>query len=197
MIIASSMTLLADSRAAGAGGGLPWALLAAGSAASLAANMAVAEPTTYGRVIAAWPSFALIGAYELLMRQIRHAATAAAPGSNSCLSRSGHRPIRWGQCVGSPCNGDSRDLGSARRHSVEAGTAGGRSTERSRLDDADLLTRARNIDAEHRAEHDRPASAKTLRIRLRIGAASARALKNRLRAASAGPTPPMTRTSTG
>jgi hypothetical protein len=30
--------------------------------------VAVAEPTVAGRVIAAWPSFALIGAYELLVR---------------------------------------------------------------------------------------------------------------------------------
>jgi hypothetical protein len=39
---------------------LPWALLAVGGVASLAANVAVAEPTATGRVIAAWPSFALI-----------------------------------------------------------------------------------------------------------------------------------------
>ena len=39
--------------------------------ASLAANVAVAEPSMTGRVIAAWPSFALIGSYELLMRRIR------------------------------------------------------------------------------------------------------------------------------
>jgi hypothetical protein len=39
--------------------------------------VAVAEPTTVGRVIAAWPSFALIGSYELLMRQIRRAASPA------------------------------------------------------------------------------------------------------------------------
>ena len=39
---------------------LPWALLVAGSAASLAANVAVAELTATGRVIAAWPSFSLI-----------------------------------------------------------------------------------------------------------------------------------------
>ena len=45
-------------------------------AASLAANVAVAEPTATGRVIAAWPSFALIASYELLMRQVRHAAEA-------------------------------------------------------------------------------------------------------------------------
>jgi len=32
-----------------------------------------------GRVIAAWPSFALIGSYELLMRQIRATAAALSP----------------------------------------------------------------------------------------------------------------------
>jgi hypothetical protein len=57
---------------------LPWALLVAGSAASLAANVAVAEPTATGRVIAAWPSFPLIAAYELLMRQVRRAAEEIA-----------------------------------------------------------------------------------------------------------------------
>src|SRR5262245_62162918 len=74
MIVAASTTLLADSRAGGRGGVLPWALLVAGIAASLAANVAVAQPTAAGRVIAAWPSFALIGAYELLMRQVRRNA---------------------------------------------------------------------------------------------------------------------------
>jgi Protein of unknown function (DUF2637) len=75
MIVAASTTLLADSRCGGRGGTLPWALLVVGSVASLAANVAVAEPTAAGRVIAAWPSFALIGAYELLMRQVRRSAT--------------------------------------------------------------------------------------------------------------------------
>jgi hypothetical protein len=74
MIMAESTTLLADSRAGERGGVLPWTLLVEGSAASLAANVAVAQPTVAGRVIAAWPSFALIGAYELLMRRIRRSA---------------------------------------------------------------------------------------------------------------------------
>jgi hypothetical protein len=43
MIVAASTTLLADSRSGGKGGVLPWALLVAGSVASLAANVAVAE----------------------------------------------------------------------------------------------------------------------------------------------------------
>jgi Protein of unknown function (DUF2637) len=74
MIVAASTTLPAESRSGSHGGILPWGLLVAGSAASLAANVAVAEPTATGRVIAAWPSFALIASYELLMRQIRGAA---------------------------------------------------------------------------------------------------------------------------
>src|ERR1022692_200815 len=74
MIVAASTTLLADSRSGSRGGVLPWALLVVGSVASLAANVAVAEPTATGRVIAAWPSFALIGAYELLMPQVRCSA---------------------------------------------------------------------------------------------------------------------------
>jgi hypothetical protein len=64
-------------------GGLAWrepgrapavGLLVIGSVASLAANVAAAEPTATGRVIAAWPSFALIASYELLMRQVRRVA---------------------------------------------------------------------------------------------------------------------------
>jgi Protein of unknown function (DUF2637) len=92
MIVAASTTLLAESRSGGRGGFLPWGLLVAGSAASLAANVAVAEPTAAGRIIAAWPSFALIGSYELLMRQIR--ATATAPPARS-------RPARWTQTANS------------------------------------------------------------------------------------------------
>src|SRR5215472_12659535 len=78
MIVAASTTLLSESRSGARGGVLPWALLVAGSVASLAANVAVAEPTLIGRVIAAWPSFALIGSYELLMRQVRRTASVSA-----------------------------------------------------------------------------------------------------------------------
>jgi hypothetical protein len=72
------MSLLLDSRLGRRGGVLPWTLLIIGAAASLAANIAVAEPTMLGRVIAAWPSFALTASYELLMRQVRRAAQRAA-----------------------------------------------------------------------------------------------------------------------
>jgi hypothetical protein len=88
MIVAASTTLLADSRSGRKGGALPWALLVAGSVASLAANVAVAEPSLIGRVIAAWPSFALIASYELLMGQVRRAAEAGKSRQRSCGVRS-------------------------------------------------------------------------------------------------------------
>jgi len=77
MIVAASTTLLADSRSGRRGGALPWALLVVGSVASLAANVAVAEPSLIGRVIAAWPSFALTTSYELLTRQVRRSSANA------------------------------------------------------------------------------------------------------------------------
>jgi len=90
MIVAASTTLLAESRSGGRGGMLPWALLAAGSVASLAANVAVAEPTATGRVIAAWPSFALIDVHE------RHRVLAGqqrgAAGKLRCWRGSGRWP---------------------------------------------------------------------------------------------------------
>jgi hypothetical protein len=79
MIAASSMSLLASSRQRERSGVLPWVLLIAGSAASLAANVAVAKPSAVGRLIAAWPSAALIGSYELLMRQIRRTVVGCWP----------------------------------------------------------------------------------------------------------------------
>jgi hypothetical protein len=124
MIVAASTTLLAESRSGGRGAVLPWALLAAGSVASLAANVAVAQPTATGRVIAAWPSFALIASYELLMRQVRRAADAGASrqrpghsrvGQKAChqlggpmpsgLTRSGGRPGAPGMRRCRPGNG--------------------------------------------------------------------------------------------
>jgi hypothetical protein len=82
MIAASSMSLLLDSRHGRHSGLLPWTLLVVGSAASLAANVAVAEPSVVGRLIAGWPSCALIGSYELLMGQIRHAAAQETKPDN-------------------------------------------------------------------------------------------------------------------
>jgi len=110
MIVAASTTLLAESRSGSRGGILPWILLAVGSIASLAANVAVAQPTVIGRLIAAWPSFALICSYELLMRHVRRSATSVAaspftrrpvatrpaPARTEVMAHSGSRRTRRG-----------------------------------------------------------------------------------------------------
>lgn len=78
LIVAASMSMLRASRRGRRPPALAYALLVVASAASLAANVIHAEPDVTARVIAAWPSFALIGAYELLMRMIRTSGRATA-----------------------------------------------------------------------------------------------------------------------
>jgi len=64
-----------------------------GSAASLAADVAVAQPTAAGQVIAAWPSFALIGAYELLMRQVRRGAAERSSPVHQLKNSPNHKEL--------------------------------------------------------------------------------------------------------
>lgn len=71
MVVAASMSVLLSSKTGRRGEWLPWTLLIVGSLASLAANVAVADPTVISRLIAAWPSFAFVGAYHLLQGQLR------------------------------------------------------------------------------------------------------------------------------
>jgi hypothetical protein len=68
LIVAASMSMLVRRRAGLPAGALAWASLLAGIGASLAANVAAAEPTMVGRVVAAWPPVALLLAWELLMQ---------------------------------------------------------------------------------------------------------------------------------
>lgn len=79
MVIASSMALPAHARRGAAGEcPPPWTLLIPGSLASLAANVAVAEPTAWSAVIRARPSSALAGAFELLTRERRREQGASS-----------------------------------------------------------------------------------------------------------------------
>jgi hypothetical protein len=71
LAVAASMTMLVRRRAGEHAGGLAWMALLLGLGASLAANVAAAEPTVQGRLVAAWPPLGLLLAYELLMQQIK------------------------------------------------------------------------------------------------------------------------------
>jgi hypothetical protein len=71
LVVASSMALLTRRRAGLPGGRLAWCALLGGVGASLAANIAAAEPTATARVVAAWPALAFAVAFELLLQQRR------------------------------------------------------------------------------------------------------------------------------
>jgi Protein of unknown function (DUF2637) len=76
LVVAASMSMLVRRRAGLPAGALASASLLAGIGASLAANVAAADPTPVGRVVAAWPPVALLLAWELLM-QVRAPTTTA------------------------------------------------------------------------------------------------------------------------
>lgn len=70
MMLVASLNMLVhrwDDRPAG---WLTWCALGLGGVASLAANVAAAEPTLIGRVVAGWPPVCLLVSYELLMQQL-------------------------------------------------------------------------------------------------------------------------------
>jgi hypothetical protein len=62
-----SMSMLVRRRIGLPAGALAWGSLLAGIGASLAANVAAADPTAVGRGVAAVPPVALLLAWELLM----------------------------------------------------------------------------------------------------------------------------------
>jgi hypothetical protein len=69
LAVAASMTMLVRRRASQPAGALPWVALLLGLGASLAANIAAADPTVVGRLVAAWPPVGLLLSYELLLQQ--------------------------------------------------------------------------------------------------------------------------------
>jgi hypothetical protein len=71
LAVAASMTMLVRRRAGERAGGLAWVALLLGLGASLAANVAAAEPTVQGRLVAAWPPVGLLLSYELMLQQIK------------------------------------------------------------------------------------------------------------------------------
>lgn len=79
LAVMAGFEILRDSRANrfGRAAFLPWLLLVAGVIASVAANVAQAEPSITGRLIAAAPALAFIAGSKLVVRRLGHAAEAA------------------------------------------------------------------------------------------------------------------------
>jgi hypothetical protein len=78
LMIAASLVILARRRRGLAAGWLPWVSLVGGVAASVAANVAQAEPNVVARLISAWAPVAALLGVELLMRQARDQREAPA-----------------------------------------------------------------------------------------------------------------------
>jgi len=73
LIVCASLVLLVQRRGGQPGGALPWAGLLLGIAATIAGNVASAEPTTLARLVAAWPPVAFALSYEYLLTLLRPA----------------------------------------------------------------------------------------------------------------------------
>jgi len=148
----AALEILRDSRA-GRHAGMPWLILLSGAALVLATNLATAERSPWGWILAGWPAVASMSATKLFVRRLRHAAeaieqpraavlpqhaTAAAPprasrplrcgrSRSSCLARSiGGRPAPMtahGMTLPVPRRHDELDRHPARRGTAPHATA--------------------------------------------------------------------------
>ena len=97
LVVAASMVLLTRRRVGLPGGWLAWCALLGGVGASLAANIAAAEPTATARMVAAWPALAFAVAFELLLQQ-RRVSVAGPAGESAPAPRpvlDGLPPVGW------------------------------------------------------------------------------------------------------
>lgn len=77
----ASLVLLAERRAGRKSGWLPWAALAIGTVGSIAANVATASLGTVSRVIAGWPTVALLITVKLLSGIFDHEGSGGPPAA--------------------------------------------------------------------------------------------------------------------
>lgn len=85
LLVAASMVLLVRRRAGESAGVLPWVGMVLGLVASLAANVAAAEPTVLSWIVSGWPPVALAVSFELLIQVSREKGVHSldTPGQGS------------------------------------------------------------------------------------------------------------------
>jgi len=86
MMLVASLNMLVRRWDHHPAGHLTWAALLLGGTASLAANVAAADPTVVGRVVAAWPPACLIVSYELHLQQLPNRSHSLAIARPSVLT---------------------------------------------------------------------------------------------------------------
>jgi Protein of unknown function (DUF2637) len=86
--VVATLVLLADHRTGRRDGRwLPWLALAAGTVASLTANILVAEPTAVGRTISAWPAVAFLVGIKLGSRMLASSGPVPEPAEPPAPAR--------------------------------------------------------------------------------------------------------------
>jgi hypothetical protein len=135
----------------------PTAVLAGGILLSLAANLAQAQPTAWGRIVAAVPPAAFLVAVSMIERR-------AARRPRPAAGRDGEAPA-----PGRPS------------------PAGGAGDESRDEQDEALLALARRAAAEHQDQHGQPITRDQLRARLGVSNQAASELLRQLRAGQGQP----------
>jgi len=162
-IAAAAAVILADSRANRRPTLLTWLMLCLGLGASLAANIASAEPTWTARAIAAWPPIALALGIEVLASIGRRAKLTPTEDANTGTTEAHEVPA--GPATPTPATAPAR---SRRRrteplHLVPEPTSDDDS-------DAAAIARIRALDAE---SPDGPATRRSIQEALNCGASRA------------------------
>ena len=94
MLVVASVAMVDDKRSSRRVRPMARVAFAAGVAASIAANIAAAEPTWGARVVAAWPALALLLVVEMLSRS-GHSHTATQPSRPTREPRNRRRHPPW------------------------------------------------------------------------------------------------------
>jgi hypothetical protein len=157
----------------------PTAVLAGGAGLSLAANLAQAQPSAWGRVTAAVPCGAFLVAVSMIER--RAARPAPGPDGQGTPSRPPDVPDEAVPAAAAGVPGPDGGAGPSPPGQPQA------SALRDVPDEA-VLAAARRAAARHQAEHGRPITRDALRARLGVSNQAASALLRQLRS-NTGPAP--------
>ena len=139
----------------------PAVVLAGGVLLSLAANLAQAQPTAWGRIVAAVPPVAFLVAVSMIERRAARRPRLIAGGDGSAGD-----PSAPGRPSPLPAAGDEAQDGG---------------------DEALLLAAARRAAAEHQDQHGQPITRDALRARLGVSNQAASELLRQLRAGEGQP----------
>nr|WP_255500581.1 DUF2637 domain-containing protein [Micromonospora sp. Llam0] len=121
--IVAALYMVVQRRGGRRTGWLPWVALVVGTAASLAANIAVGGDSVVGKVLAGWPALSMLIAVKLLFSMIDHGEEGQRTVPDGPLT-SADRPPTFGTVPPEASDGGQPSVKVADGRSGRAGTAG-------------------------------------------------------------------------